>query len=73
MKSILLIVIIFLSGCASIAETPKLPLPQELNLPTMVATELECLSDDTYEKLVRRDVMLQGRIKTLRNIIKTTR
>ena len=71
-KSLVLASAIILASCCAVPEQAKLPLPPPLVLPTVEASELQCLSDETYEKLVERDVMCTGRVHTLENIIKQT-
>ena len=73
-KSILLIAIILVSACAvkTIPVKVVLQSPAPLELPRMSATELSCLSDDVYTRLVTRDTMQSERIKTLRGIIEST-
>lgn len=67
--------IIFLAGCVT-TETvfvqEPLPLPDRPNVPTIQADAMTCLSDEAYESLVVRDVMLQSHIKRLEAIILTT-
>lgn len=73
MKHIIpLVSAIILSSCAGTPGKVTLPLPPEPTYPRIKASELECLSDATYEKLMVRDVMKTERIETLRNIIKST-
>lgn len=62
---------IILSSCGG-GHVAKLPLPAELVLPRIPASDLECLSDDTSHALAKRDRLQTQRRETLRNIIKTT-
>ncbi|WP_372743281.1 hypothetical protein [Neptunomonas sp.] len=73
-KWILLSGIIFLSACqsATIPVVVKLPLPPEVTYPAIQVDALQCLSDETYSDLVRRDRMKTERIQTLTDIIRTT-
>lgn len=64
--------VLVLSSCCGIPSQAKLPLPPEVNYPTIKADDLACLSDKTYEALNVRRVMCETRVKTLRKIIKTT-
>ena len=49
-----------------------LPVPDRPTLPTVVADDLQCLGNQTYEDMVARDAMLQAHIKRLEAIILTT-
>lgn len=65
-------VVPFLAGCTPIQPVSTvLPVPLEPVLPVVMATELECLSDTTYEKLVLREARLKGHITRLTTIIET--
>ena len=55
------------------AAAPELNIPPELQLPKVAASELACVSDEAYRNLKLRDELQKQRIKTLENIIKTTR
>ena len=70
---ILTLTVITLASCGHIQQNPKLPLPPELVLPKIQASELICLPDSTIGKMVKRDKLLQARIKTLIGIISVTR
>lgn len=61
-----------LVSCCGTPNQAKLPLPPELNYPTISAESLACLTDKTYEALNVRRVMCEARIKTLRETIKST-
>jgi hypothetical protein len=68
-----LAIILIVSGCATAGPAAlRLPLPPPLVLPTIPAASLECLADDTYDKLVERDVRQRERIHTLEDIIRAT-
>ena len=72
-KSILAIGIIFLASCTkTVYVNPQLQIPPEIDLPTVEAGFLECLSDETYETMVRREMLLKARIDTLESIIRST-
>jgi len=71
-KLTLLSAIILVSACTTVPVKVALKTPPPLILPKMSATELSCMSDDVYTRLVRRDTMQAERIKTLRAIIETT-
>ncbi len=70
--SILIIAIIFNNGCSQSNIPVELSLPPALTLPAINADRLECLSDDVYVTLVRRDMLQAARIETLTAIIQTT-
>ena len=68
-----LAIILLASGCATAGPAAlRLPLPPPLVLPTVPIASLECLSDDTYNKLIERDVRQRERIHTLEDIIRAT-
>ncbi len=71
-KLILLGVIILSSACVSDPVAVKLPLPPPIELPRIPADELQCLSNDAYAALVRRDKLRAERISTLESIIRST-
>ena len=58
MKPLALVALLLLSGCTVayryVAVPPNL-LPPRAELPRIFAAELECLTDETYSKLVERD------------------
>lgn len=60
-------------GCTHIEYLPvALPLPERPALPGIPATELRCLTNDTYTKLVQRDRLQAGHIATLEAVIQAT-
>ena len=61
----LLTATILSSGCAS-KSIPELSFPTEPSLPKISAEALSCLSDDTYQSLVERDLALKEFIEILR-------
>lgn len=67
--------IILANGC-TVTETvflqEPLPIPDRPALPRISATDLECLSDEAYEALVKRDAMQAAHIERLEAIILTT-
>ena len=69
---ILLTAITLVSSCGTVPAKIMLPLPPEPNYPKIDKSALICLSDETFKKLVIRDVMKTRRIKTLENIILST-
>jgi len=74
MKKLILLslAITLVVSCSQRVITVALPLPPPLVVPTLDATALECLADDTYQVLVQRDKLKSARIETLENIIRTT-
>lgn len=68
----LLIAASFLISCESIPTNPTLKLPPELIVPTISAQEVECLSDETFLKIMKRDKLKSARIETLKTVIRTT-
>jgi len=67
----LILVIIFLSGCSTF-QNISLPLPMEPNLITIQKGELQCLTDETVEKLRSRDIQRENYEDELESIIKST-
>jgi len=68
--------IILVAGCATTTTeyiTTPLQIPDRPTLPTVVADDLQCLGNQTYEDMVARDAMLQAHIKRLEAIILTTK
>ncbi len=50
----------------------ELPLPPELELPSIPAQALQCVPQDAYDALVLRDRLQTERRKMLREIIRST-
>jgi hypothetical protein len=73
---LLLTAIISTSSCTTpINQQPMLRLPPELVIPQELrisADELQCLSDETVSKLIKRDMIKDARIETLKGIIRAT-
>ena len=70
---LIVIALLFVTSCATtIPVTAKLYCPPDLVIEKIMAAELAPLSDDVYERLVRRDRAQRDRIITLCNIIQTT-
>jgi len=67
-------VIIFLSlvACSGSPVVVKLPLPVRPDLPVIIGAELQCLSNDAYDRLRKRDILQDGHILKLEAIIRTT-
>ncbi len=49
-----------------------LPVPDRPALPRIPADAMACLPDDAYEDLAARDATLQGHVRRLEAIIRTT-
>jgi hypothetical protein len=64
-----LLLALLLVGCRTVYVTEPLPLPPQPLIPTIPAGSLMCLSDEAYEALVVRDVVLKGYADQLRAII----
>lgn len=73
-RSILLAAIIFLTACSvkTIPVVVRLDLPPPLEVPSVSADDLQCLSNDAYSRLVKRDKLKSERIRTLESIIEST-
>jgi len=56
-KSVVLVAAAALAACAS--APPAVTLPVRPTLPTVQPSELQCLSDSTYETLVERELRLR--------------
>lgn len=69
---ILLIATSFLISCGSIPTNAVLKLPPEITYPVISAQEVSCLTDETFNKIKKRDKLKSARIQTLRNIILST-
>jgi len=67
---LILIGIIFLSGCA--VQSVKLPLPTMGEVPKIQPAELQCLTNETYEKLRKRDIIRENHADKLESIIRST-
>jgi len=73
MKIIVVIIVIILSSCATtIPLVVKMPLPPELILPKINGDSLQCLTDNAYSNIVKRDKLQSQRRTTLRQIIMST-
>ena len=59
-------------GCSPVLAGRVLPLPGKPALPAIAAQEVSCLSDATWQKLVKRDVLQRHYIEDLQLIIKST-
>ncbi len=72
MKKIFAIAIISITtNCSPIHANKALtPVPVEPVLPKIKDSELNCLSQDTYERLARRDEMLRFYSEQLKELLK---
>jgi hypothetical protein len=68
-----LLICLLLAGCAHNPTTFYLSKPARPILPTIDATALECLSDNTYKAIVMRDAMRRWYAQELEAIIDSTR
>lgn len=71
-KMLLLVAAILVSSCCGIPQQAELPLPSLPIWPELNDSELACVSNKTYEKIVLLDVACKESIKTHQNIIKST-
>lgn len=70
---VLLVATCSIVGCATVEYVPvPLDLPDRPILPTVKSTELQCLSDDVYTRLVQRDRLQHGHIEVLEAVIVST-
>jgi len=69
-KSIL--IVMTLTSCCSVPASIQLPLPPELTYPKIKGASLQCLTENTYERLNKRRLMCEARVETLKKIIKST-
>lgn len=74
MKTALLIALaIFCSSCGkTVYVTNELPLPDRPVYLTVTAAELECLSQDAYDRLEIHVMQCKSHIETLEDVIKST-
>ncbi len=73
MKFLTSIFLLFVVGCATVPVSVPLPLPPELVIEKIQGSELMCLTDETYEALIKGIINpLKERNRTLRNIIEST-
>lgn len=69
--SSLALVLLLLAGCRPVVYTVSGPLPviERQPVPTIEASELECLSDETWLRLVERDARKEAHIRLLERLI----
>jgi len=73
MITLLIVTSFWINACSSIPTQAKLPLPPELVYPVITAQEVQCLTDNAFNKIKKRDKLKSARIHTLTEIINTTR
>jgi len=71
MRSLIVIAFISLVGCSTF-QSVKLPLPVMAELPKAAHGSLDCLSDDAFRVLEKREIIMEGHIDKLEGIIKAT-
>lgn len=65
-------IILNLSSCTdTVYVLPDVEVPPRPVFPTLAGGGLSCLSDNTYEKLVRRDAMKTAHIELLEDVIRS--
>ena len=71
MKPVALALVLLLAGCTTYRYTaaPMGLIPPLVELPRVMAVELECLSDDAYLRLVERDRMLRYELAQFRALL----
>jgi len=65
--------VILLAGCCDPQYIVRpLNLPPRPNLPTIKESELQCLTSDTYKKLVERDRLRKNYAETCEAVVNST-
>ena len=74
MKLFIVLIVLISSSCATsiIPVTVPLSLPPDLILPKIQGAEFQCMTEDAYNRVALRDVMLRARVDTLKDIIEST-
>jgi len=74
LKTITLLIVtsFWISACSSIPTQARLKLPPDLNYPVITAQEVQCLTDNAFNKIKKRDNLKSARIETLKAIILST-
>jgi len=74
LKTILLLIAtsFWINACSPIPTQARLKLPPEITYPVITAQEVQCLTDEAFNKIKKRDKLKSARINTLRQIIKST-
>jgi len=68
----IILISLMLVACGS-PVVVKLPLPVRPLMPTVSSAELQCLSDDAFESLRKRDILWEGHVNKLEGVIRSTR
>lgn len=68
MKRLLLLTLL-LTGCTAPLVKPEVDLPERPALPRVPAAQLQCLSDEAYAELTRRDLLLRQYAEQLEVVI----
>lgn len=65
---------LLLTACSTqpVYITQPLPLPDRPDLPTLKASDLQCLTDSAYHRLVTRDILLRQYSEQCEAVIKST-
>lgn len=71
-KALLIALTLTLTSCAGVCKPVKLPLPTPNLLPSIHDAELSCVSDETYSRLVWRDVERDRYCQELEAVIRST-
>ena len=74
-RAVILILIGSLVGCGQKIVYKPVPIhrPERPTLPRVTADRLQCLDDETYRTLARRQAILRNYAETLERIIDATR
>lgn len=69
MRAASVLLVLLISGCASVRPAPSVVLPPEPTLPRITAEELSCISQDTYARLVEREMLLREYLAEIRALL----
>ncbi len=72
MKKWILLIVLALGACSWPIKIGKLSMPSKLIVPVVYLAELECLPDEVYIRVIKRNRRQKMRILTLEGIIRTT-
>lgn len=70
-----ILIALILTGCTREIvryETVPLPIPRQADLPTVYGSELQCLSDDVYNRMFLRQTLLDRDLDVCRSLICST-
>ena len=73
MKTLILALCVALCACATNPATFYLSRPERPILPNVDASEIACLADDVYRRIVIRDAMRRWYAEELESVIDSTR